>query len=391
MLKILFFFSIAILSILFSAKNVYAIEDPVSIPNNKFGVHILFPSELEKARDLVNSNGGDWGHVTIPIQAGDKDIEKWQAFMDLAGENHLIPIIRIATENYYFETRVWRKPSYDDIVDFANFLNTLNWPVKNRYVIIFNEVNRGDEWEGFPNPGEYADILNFAVDIFKSRSEDFFVISAGLDNAAANIPGSSVNQYDFMLEMNKEIPGIFGKIDGLGSHSYPNPAFAQPPSISTRMSAASFRFEKDLAENLSGKSLPIFITETGWSKKALSENTIAEYFSHAFESVWSDPNIAAVTPFLLQAGGEPFSQFSLLNEHGGYSDISTALKEIPKIKGNPTINYKTILSPNLQDSKNNVPIKTFSQKTQYENLTPEKVENIKALTAFFRWLLKLPI
>src|SRR3989344_5906297 len=103
MLKVLSFVFFIIL--FFSlTKNTYAIEDPRETPNNKFGIHILFISELDKAKELVNSAGGDWGYVTIPIQATDKDLEKWQKFMDSARENHIIPIIRIATENYYFET-----------------------------------------------------------------------------------------------------------------------------------------------------------------------------------------------------------------------------------------------------------------------------------------------
>ena len=296
MLKIPFFILVVTLSLTFGARNARAIEDPLSLPNNKFGVHILFTSELEKARELVNSNGGDWGYVTIPIQAKDKDLEKWQKFMDDARGVHLIPIIRIATENHYFNTSVWRKPQYDDILDFANFLNSLYWPVKNRYIIIFNEVNRADEWESNPDPQEYARALDYAINVFKSLNEDFFIISAGLDNASAN------DQYYYMIQMDQEAPGIFGKIDGLGSHSYPNPGFSVAPWIVTRKSISSFKFEQDLAFELSGKNLPIFITETGWSAERISENQIASYFTYAFKNVWSDQNIVAVTPFLLQAG-----------------------------------------------------------------------------------------
>ncbi|HVZ67767.1 MAG TPA: hypothetical protein VG917_05940, partial [Patescibacteria group bacterium] len=52
-------------------KHVDASYDPTSKPNNIFGIHILFPTELDKAAKLVNTNGGDWGYVTIPIQYGD--------------------------------------------------------------------------------------------------------------------------------------------------------------------------------------------------------------------------------------------------------------------------------------------------------------------------------
>lgn len=383
MLKILIIILTAIVSFALSASNVHAIVDPLSQPNNKFGVHILFTTELSAAARLINSSGGDWGYVTIPIQAGDKNIEKWQKFMIDARERHIIPIIRLASENYYFDTRVWRKPQYDDIVDFANFLNSLDWPVKNRYVIVFNEVNRGDEWEGNPNPSEYANILSFAVRTFKSLSGDFFVISAGLDNAAAN-SNTSLDQYNFMRLMDEGVPGIFNQIDGLGSHSYPNPAFSVAPWIVTDKSISSFKFEKNLAFELSGKNLPVYVTETGWSRERLSDRRIASYFNYAFESVWPDEDIVAVTPFLLQAGTAPFSQFSLLTEEGGYNEISNTLYKIAKIQGKPTVNTtpSSILSPN----NNNIPYKTFFEKTQFES---SSVERAKAITPFLKWILRV--
>lgn len=377
MFKTLIFILTAVLIATFSSRNAHAIEDPLTIANNKFGVHILFTSELDKAKELVNSNGGDWGYVTIPIQATDRDLEKWQKFLDLAKQKHIIPIIRIATENYYFDTSVWRKPQYDDILDFANFLNSLEWPVKNRYIIIFNEVNRGDEWGGSPNPAEYAQILSYAAKVFKSLSHDFFIISAGLDNASAN------DQYDFMIQMNREVPGIFGQIDGLGSHSYPNPGFSTPPWIITKKSISSFKFEENLAFQLSGKNLPVFITETGWSRERIPESQIASYFRYAFEKVWNDQNIVAVTPFLLMAGTEPFSHFSLLDE-GQYNDIGSSLKEIIKTKGNPTIDQKSssYLSKNIQ----NFPLKIFSNNTRYETAL---IQGAKAITPFLKWILKI--
>jgi hypothetical protein len=375
----------AVFSILFAfPDSSFAIENPLSMPGNKVGVHILFPQEINLAADLINSNGGDWGYVTIPLQAGDRDLVKWQKFMNDAKRLHVVPIIRLATEGNYFNTTVWRKPSQEDVLDFANFLNSLVWPVKNRYIVVFNEVNRSDEWEGNLDPGEYAELLSYAISAFKTLNEDFFIISSGMDNAASNIRGEYMNEYDYMVEMDEAVPGIFGLIDGLGSHSYPNPGFKQMPYILTSQSIDSFNFEKNLATRLSDKDLPIFITETGWSKDALSESQICDYFKYAFKYVWDDKNIVTVTTFLLQAGTKPFSQFSLVDVDGKNNKIFSAIAEISKVKGKPTINED--FNPPAYIKPENLPVKIFPQKYQYENIPSYKTDTA---TEFFKWLLKL--
>src|SRR5215469_8113317 len=117
---------VVICCIFFSfVKPALAIDNPLSVPNNKIGIHILDVSELPQAAQLVNSGGGDWGYVTIPIQASDENLVKWQKFMDDCKKYHIIPIIRLATVDDYFDTQAWQTPTENDIVDFAVFLNSL--------------------------------------------------------------------------------------------------------------------------------------------------------------------------------------------------------------------------------------------------------------------------
>ena len=269
------FFLLLFLILIFLAvpERVLALENPVAAPNNKFGIHILFPQELSAAAKLVNSNGGQWGYVVIPIQAGDRDLDKWQSFMDSAKQYHVIPILRLATEGDYFNTKVWRKPTFADVLDFANFLNSLDWPVKNKYVVVFNEVNRADEWGGEANAAQYANLLYYASTIFKTMNEDFFIISAGLDNAAPNRGIEFISYDNFLVQMYQAQPQVFDSVDGLGSHSYPNPGFTQPPFSQNKSSISSFKFEKNIVDSFTSKNLPIFITETGWSNEYVSEST----------------------------------------------------------------------------------------------------------------------
>ena len=371
----------ALFFFLFAATS-HAVYDPLSLPNNKFGIHILFDSELLKASQLVNSTGGEWGYVLIPIQAGDKDLTKWQKFMDECKKYKIIPIIRLATEGDYFNTKVWRKPKEEDVLDFANFLSSLSWPVKNRYIIVFNEVNRADEWGGTLNPKEYAGILSYAVSVFKSKSDEFFIISAGLDNAAPN--GSQyMNEYDYMRAMNNSLPGIFNQVDGLSSHSYPNPAFSQPPSSTTLQSAISFRYERELAQSLSTKSLPVFITETGWTD-GVGDEKRAAYYKEAFERLWSDPSVVAVTPFLLRAGSGPFKQFTFLKDDDSPTMQHDMIKQLPKIKGRPRI-PQTVLGTEEEPIARQAPVVYFAQNTEEE----QKIGVTNILQGTFSWIMKL--
>lgn len=368
--------------LLSSTPSVFAIENPLAQSNNKIGIHILFTSELENAAKLVNSTGGDWGYVVIPIQAGDKDLLKWQKFMNDCAKLHIIPIVRLASEGDYFNTKVWRKPDVKDVLDFANFLASLDWPTKNRYIIAFNEVNRGDEWGGAPNPIEYAQLLSYIVSAFKERNQDFFVISAGLDNAAPDA-GMYMNEYNFLSQMNQAVPGIFNQVDGIASHSYPNPAFAQPPSINTRMSINSFSYEKALVESFSSKSLPVFITETGWSQDVVGQQNAASYFLQALQTTWNTTDIVAITPFLLQASGSPFSTFSFLDGGGNPTPLYTAVRNIPKIKGTPLL-ATTVLA--AQTKLTDFKTRKFDE-SKPDGKTLRLAIDFKEL---FKWLLRVP-
>ena len=358
----------------------YATYDPNSVKNNIFGIHILFPEELSKAAELVNSSNGDWGYVTIPIQASDKNIDKWQKFMDDCKRNHLIPIIRIATDGDYFNQGTWSKPTNSDIVDFANFLDSLSWPTQNRYVVIYNEPNRADEWEGEPNPTEYAQILDFAVTRFKQENKDFFIISAGLDNASVNDTGQAIDEFNFMYQMDDAVPGIFSEVDGLGSHSYPNPGFVAPPSYAQE-GIDSFYYQNNLVYSLTNKYLPVFITETGWSNSSVSYDLQKKYYTDTLQNYWDDTNIVAITPFVLTAGQGPFEQFSFTKSNGN-TPLFDTYKGFSKTKGEPLLTKDFSVSIKKLQS---LPTKKFKIdegiKTIFESIN-------KSTRTFFKWILK---
>lgn len=331
LIAILFF------SFLFSTSNTFAASNPLSKPNNFFGIHILSTNELAKSSELVNTSGGDWGYVAIPIQVGDKDIEKWQKFMNDAYDLRLIPILRLATESYHKETSVWRKPTESDILDFANFLNSLYWPIKNRYVILFNEVNRYDEWGGeAPDPARYAEIAEYAADVFKRTNPDFFVILGGLDNAAPNISNKYIDNLVFLRLMHEARPDVFNKIDAFSSHSYPNPNFADSPNTYKADSVSTYRFEAKLIDSYTSSQKPIFITETGWNGDVLSSETISSYYATTLSSIWGKDadRIVAITPFLLESQNGQYDKFSFMRNNQ-FTGFGKTIQSLPKIKGEP--------------------------------------------------------
>jgi hypothetical protein len=344
--KFLSVFIAFIISLFIITKPALAAENPIAVANNKIGIHILNNTEIPLASKLVNANGGDWGYVLIPVQSGDKDLIKWQQFMNDCKKYHLIPIVRLATEGDPFRTTVWRTPAPADIIDFANFLDSLDWPTKNRYVIVYNEVNRGDEWGGNADPKAYAELLSFASSVFKSKSTDFFMISAGLDNAAPDQGNVYINEYNYIKQMNQAVPGIFNQVDGMSSHSYPNPGFSQPPDNTSSTGVGSFGFERALIKTMRQKDIPVFITETGWSSETVTEDKRVQYYNQTLASIWNDPGIVAITPFLLQAGAGPFEKFTFITANGYQTKQYKFIQSLPKTKGVPSFPTRKVLGAN---------------------------------------------
>lgn len=321
---------------------VLAVYDPLMTPNNRFGIHLLETAEIDGAAKFVNSGGGDWGYATIPIRADDRDLIKWTKFMNDAQNLHIIPIIRISS---FASGDHWMAPNEYDLIDFANFLDELPWPTKNRYVIVYNEPNHKGEWGGFLYPEEYARVLDRAIDIFHKKNSDFFVISAGFDSSAPNGPNSE-NEYDYLRSMNARIPGIFNRIDGFASHAYGNPAFLSVPNLWSSTSVANYRFEENFLSSLGVNRPKIFITEAGWIDPA------QKFYREAFTQIWTDDNIVAVTPFVYFAPIGPFAGFSFTDKNGNLKPFALDLTSLPKQAGKPNLAESKISSPSPNITNN---------------------------------------
>ncbi len=324
--------------------------------NNKFGIHLAQPNtdQFSQVKELINSNGGDWGYVTLIIEEKDRNKEKWQEIFDKLRKLHLIPIIRLATSA---EGENWRRPEKKDAQSWADFLDSLNWVIKNRYIILFNEPNHGSEWGGEVDAKNYGEVAAEFAKKLKEKNKDFFVMLAGMDASAPSWMPGMEDEETFLREMfqgpsegqslsasQSLRTDLISLIDGLSSHSYPNPGFSGSPYAGGKGSIRTYEWELTLLKELGvTKELPVFITETGWKRTVQnSEFIIQNYFQIAFDQIWGPDNrVVAVTPFVFDYQGEPFLEFSWklpsakATEGQGFYQQYYAVQAMSKIKGEP--------------------------------------------------------
>ncbi len=278
---------------------------------NKKGVHILFPYEINEAAKMVGKNG--W--VVVPMGVSDwNKLDVWQEFFQKAAKLKVRVIVRLVTSP---KKEVWMKPRLIDAIDWANFLSLLNWQDKEKWVIVFNEVNHAKEWEGKIEPEYYALILKeFAVKL-KAKDLGFKVLPAAMDMAAGNTKDTLPAKVYWQRVWKVLGDGFNDLIDGWNSHAYPNPAFSARPRVDRKNNIASYRWEIKWWERYFKRewNKPIFITETGWSNKLLSDEKRIRYIKYAWDKVWQKDNqVVAVNWFLLNGTSSTFADFSLMQD-----------------------------------------------------------------------------
>lgn len=326
--RVLIIVCIYVTIIIPSPTQIFAAD--FSAPNNKYGIHLAQPSDedITRAQDLVNSSGGKWGYITLVIPENDRDKDKWQGIMNQLRERQLIPIIRIATKG---EGSSWKRPKPEEAQEWATFLNSLNWVVKNRYVILFNEPNHATEWGGTVDPKSFAEVNREFAKKLKETNKDFFIMMGGMDAAAPSQMPKYEDSGKFLSAVMEVIPSEeYNQLfDGLSSHSYPNPGFVGSPQSNGKATIRGYQWELDHLKSFGVKDLPVFITETGWHGGSLAREKVAENFKIAFEEVWGpDDRVVAITPFVLNYQSEPFLQFSWLKK-----DTNEPYPEYEMVKG----------------------------------------------------------
>lgn len=312
------------ISLLFTSANSVLAFDA-----SKIGIHILNIEELEDARRLVPESSSSY--VTIPFTLADLEKkEHWQSFFDSARELNVIPLVRLTT-TYSSERNAWEVPTKKNIVDQITFLSSLNWPTDKKHIIIFNEVNHAKEWGGKVDPNSYAEVLEFASQWAHTEEENYVVLPAAMDLAAPNslITREAFSYLSALLEYS---PTVFDHVDVWNSHSYPNPGFSSSPLRNGKNSLRGFTYELNYLKEKTGRDFNVMITETGWQESPQVTRWLTDYYTYAFQHIWSDDRVLAVTPFILKGSPGPFTGFSFLdaqnNPTNQYYAFTNALQKV---------------------------------------------------------------
>ena len=277
-------------------------------PGHKYGIQLLlddgrnhwpakvWPQHVQAARQIV----GEGGYVLQLIRLDDLNVQRWQSFLDLCAQEHVISIIRLAPA-FDHERKWWIAPAKDAdgqgytqvAQQTRDFFAQLRWPTTPHYVIVGNEPNRGDEWSNQPNPAEYS---RFLRDVGKAlHGVGITILAPALDMYAPHSNGQKIGGYryidaeSFLDGMATAAPEAFDVIDVWASHAYPldpfrfdpsrqvfqidyangaaNPRHAQPPDGIFNRGINSYHWELWKLEQIVGPraaQMPVLITESGW-------------------------------------------------------------------------------------------------------------------------------
>lgn len=319
----------------------YKDKDPLWEKNNKVGIYIYAENAkyFELAQNMVNSSGGDWGYVLIPFNIKDRDSGKWSRVFDQLRAKKLIPIIQLWDVNDVEMSKL-----SDEAIDAAGFLNSFVWPIKYRYISVYNEPNDSAFWHGRVDAEEYAKVLKKTIQAFKNENPDFFMLNGALNVSAGNTR-TTEDAFKYMKDMDKAVPGIFSMLDGWASHSYPQPNFAGDPHNVGRMGIRAYDVELNYLKDVLGvkKDLPIFITETGWAHaegtkydpQYLQLKDVSKNLKTAFEDFWlKDKRVRAVILFTIWYDA-PFDHFAYINKDNVPYAHYLSIKELKKVSGEP--------------------------------------------------------
>jgi len=334
-----------------------AAEPDAYAPANRFGIGLVGPGDTTDW-DLAADLTGAGGHVLLIFPGITRDTSgpdpAWVTAIDAVYDRQLIPVVRMAPP--------WGDRAVRNQSDDAGHRSYLALAAAYRRVVdglprrdglplwieVHNEPNLCDEWtcragEG-PNGGatidgatiaaEYAAFLRDAADALHAIGDPRVrVMNAGLAPGGVTscscggdgfTPGAT--SMDFLGQMAAAAPGVFDRLDGFASHAYPAQGEGWGffvPFDQAGPGLAIFAHELEVV----GRSLPVFVTETGWSTDGGSREEIAGWTVRAYRELWlTDPRLAAIMPFMLR--DPAWDRFGWAAPDGSHYPVYDAVREL---------------------------------------------------------------
>jgi hypothetical protein len=305
--------------------------------NNIVGINVARLTHdryVAAAGDLVNSNGGEWGWLTLTWTREDRDIghSEWlrDQLIDRCFQFRLHPIVRIST-HYDEGSGIWDRPTDDEPAKWRRFLEGGKWPSDVVYVIVGNEPNLGFEWGGEVDSASYARYLARFIDEFKN-SPRFRIVNAPMDASNHTEMPKMQDAIEFMHGMRAAVPDIFDRLSAWASNPYRVPSGGD----GIRFTHLAYRAELEAI----GKQMPVLITESGLMETGSDAHT-AEYFEQAYIDWAKDPLVVAATPLFWDPHKHDFWMFNP-GIDGSVTKPSLTYERIfalPKRAGSPSFQH----------------------------------------------------
>lgn len=348
-------------AVTFAAMLLLGLSGPAAIAENQFGImtHLSCPSwDVDGASrhvGLASRMSGEWGWVRQLVCADPAESAGAARFIVLCRAYKLKPIlyinalarnVREPAEGRFARPRPDADGGYSEVARVVTrYLQGIQAEgVEVPYLELWNEPNLGDGWNRKPNPREYARYHVAVARAVRKVSPKTRILNAALSNSCGTdddkdgMPGrigdANLDNLYFTEEMLKAEPEIADLIDYWASHPYP---LNHPPEYSQdRFSITGYRAEMEVFKKITGKTIPVIITESGYSLGDQADNRYPKIDEgwrvaltvRAYLDFWrKDPNLTAVCPFLL---GDPL--------YGGEDPIWNSL-----VWSNPDFTPKPVL------------------------------------------------
>jgi len=298
---------------------------------NRFGIGLVSPgSTLDW--DLAADLAGPGGSVLLVFAGITRDTQgpdpAWIEAVQQVYARGLVPVVRLGPP--------WGNEVVRDDSDDAAHAHYTALAAAYRRVVealprdphlplwieVHNEPDLCYEWACSAGEGqggylpyqttahEYAAMLRDVADALHAIGDPrILVMNAGLAPGGAArcqcggtdfSPG--ITSRDFLAEMEVAVPDVFAHVDGFASHAYPAQGEGWGFFVPYEQAGPGLTyFAREL--DVVGRTLPVFLTETGWttSDGSNSRAQIAGWTVRAYQEVWLvDPRIVAVMPFQLR-------------------------------------------------------------------------------------------